>query len=291
MGTGSHGTTRSPRRRVCKSALSAFFPHGPTSLFLLLILPRYSFSVAAHRLWWLLLGGCSPLTLRMTNWLVIVTVPIVASQCRRLLETRPIEPTAAPHRSRSSSPPPSQQQQPSALSVYALHSGLNIAFFPLLFFFSGLYYTDVLSTLVVLAAFWHTLVRTNDVQQQYAPRRRRQAQGAHSWRSDGLVVVLGVAALLMRQTNVFWVVVFMGGLEAVHAAGALRPPPTRPGAFDRPTKIKYYLSKYSQGEIHDPPLDAVSLDGTTTHYTFSLFVFAIIYLCSVGGGGWACVRS
>lgn len=206
------------------------------------------------------MGGCSPLTLRMTNWLTIVTVPVVASQCRRLVEARHDERTADP-----SNLPRTSTTTPNALSAYALHSGLNIAFFPLLFFFSGLYYTDVLSTLVVLAAFWNTLVRMNTQ--------------ANSWRSDALVVVLGVASLFMRQTNVFWVVVFMGGLEAVHAAGALRPPPTRPGEFDRQTKIKYYLSKYSQGEIHDPPLNAVSLDGKTTTSQHFLCAFFVIYFC------------
>ena len=36
----------------------------------------------------------------------------------------------------------------------------NICLFPLLFFFSGLYYTDVLSTFVVLLAYWAHLWRT-----------------------------------------------------------------------------------------------------------------------------------
>lgn len=204
---------------------------------------RYLFSVATHRLWWLLMGSCSPLTLRMTNWLVIITLPVVASQCRQLIETRLAERGADPRTQRLS-------QQHTALSSYALHTGTNIAFFPLLFFFSGLYYTDVLSTLVVLVAFWNTLSRIGNQ--------------ADSWRSDFLVVLLGIASLFMRQTNVFWVVVFMGGLEAVHAAGALRPPPTRPGEFDRLTMIKFHLSRYSQGEIHDPRLDDASLDGRNT---------------------------
>lgn len=208
---------------------------------------RYLFSVAAHRFWWLLTAGCSPLTLRMTNWLAILTLAVVAAQCRRLLEARlaergdPAPGTPQP----DGSPRPPQQAE---LSNHALQTGLNVAFFPFLFFFSGLYYTDVLSTLAVLVAFAHTLVRMD-------------ARAAHSWRSDALVVLLGVLSLLMRQTNVFWVVIFMGGLEAVHAAGALRPPPTRPGDFDRQTKIKYYLSRYSQGELHDPSLDLASLDG------------------------------
>lgn len=179
----------------------------------------------------------------MTNWLTIITLAIVATQCRRLIEARLAERGNVP-----GTPEQHVSQRQTELTNYALQTGMNIAFFPLLFFFSGLYYTDVLSTLVILVAFWNTLVRMD-------------IQTAHSWRSDFLVVLLGVLSLFMRQTNVFWVVIFMGGLEAVHASGALRPPPTRPGEFDCQTKIKYYLSKYSQGEIHDPPLDFASLDG------------------------------
>lgn len=238
MGNGLHGMTRLPRRQDCELGLLQSITEIVSNGYFLF---RYIFSVAAHRLWWLLMGGCSPLTLRMTNWLAIITLPIVASQCRRLLEARLTERAATGSDTQRTS-------GQNALSFYSLHSGVNIAFFPLLFFFSGLYYTDVLSTLVVLVAFWNTLERMGSSQ-------------VNSVRSDLLVVLIAIASLFMRQTNVFWVVVFMGGLEAVHAAGALRPPPTRAGAFDRQTKIKFHLSRYSQGEIHDPPLNAVSLDG------------------------------
>lgn len=187
---------------------------------------------------WFILNDCSALSLRMTNWLAIVFLPLVTLQCRRLLEARAAERDSDGHASR-----------PGALSIYAVHTGVNTALFPLLFFFSGLYYTDVFSSLVVLAAFWNHLARVGT------------RPPAHPWRSDVLVVVLGVASLCMRQTNVFWVVVFLGGLEAVHAVRSMRPPATSPGQFDRQTMVKFYIWRYSKGEVHDPPLDKAGFEG------------------------------
>lgn len=193
---------------------------------------------------WFIPGECSPLTLRMTNWLAIIFMPYVALHCRRLIEARYAE-RVSHHDSSSPS------STTGGVSIYAIHTAVNVALFPLLFFFSGLYYTDVFSTLVVLLAFWNHLEREGQA----------TATGTHSWRSDAVVILLGVACLFMRQTNVFWVVVFLGGLEAVHAVRSLRPPPTSPGEFDPKTMVKFYLWRYSQGEVHDPPLNEAGLEG------------------------------
>ncbi|CAN8102066.1 unnamed protein product [Discula destructiva] len=197
----------------------------------------YIVSLAIQRLTWLLVGPCSPLTLRMTNWLAILLVALAALQCRRLLEARLAERASGPHQ---------QTRPPYALSVYAVHTGVNVALFPLLFFFSGLYYTDVFSTLAVLGAFWVHLERVG-------------LEGA-GWRSDVLVVLVGVVALLMRQTNVFWVVVFLGALEVVHVIKSIRPPPTSPGQFDRKTLVRFYLCRYAQGDVHDPVLNEAGIE-------------------------------
>ncbi|KAJ4422933.1 glucosyltransferase [Gnomoniopsis sp. IMI 355080] len=196
----------------------------------------YILSFAIQKFTWLIVGDCSPLTLRMTNWLAIIFLAFVALQCRRLIEARLAERDSEGRQSRP----------PYALSVYAVHTGVNIALFPLLFFFSGLYYTDVFSTLAVLVAFWNHLERVG--------------LGAKGWRSDALVIVLGLGSLLMRQTNVFWVGMLMGGLEAVHIVKGMRPPPTRPGQFDRQTLIRFYLSRYSHGDVHDPPLNEAGFE-------------------------------
>lgn len=126
-------------------------------------------------------------------------------------------------------------------STYAIHTAANIALFPLLFFFSGLYYTDVISTAVVMGAFLNHLKRTG---RDYS-----------SWMSDVMTIVLGIATLIMRQTNVFWVVVWMGGLEAVHAIKTLRPERVnQPFMTSLGEQLKFYVWRYSMGDVHDPPL-------------------------------------
>ncbi|KAI9714427.1 MAG: glucosyltransferase [Bogoriella megaspora] len=87
------------------------------------------------------------------------------------------------------------------LRAYQTHSSLNVALFPPLFFFSALYYTDVLSTLLVLMSFDLHL----------------QASDAESAGLQVSIQILfnGALALLFRQTNIFWVAVFPAGLTAV----------------------------------------------------------------------------
>ena len=72
------------------------------------------------------------------------------------------------------------------------HAVLNICLFPPLFFFFGLYYTDVLSSLSVLITI------------------RQHQQGRMK-----SMVVAGVLSLFFRQTNILWVAVYLGGLEVV----------------------------------------------------------------------------
>ncbi|KAL1862797.1 glucosyltransferase [Diaporthe australafricana] len=194
----------------------------------------YAVSVLIHRALWFMNGGCSETSLRMTNWFSIIVLIFTAVDCRRLIEKRLGE--RGESRSRTSS-----------LSFHAIHTGMNIGLFPLLFFFSALYYTDVFSTLMVLFAFQNHLERVGP-------------QGK-SWRKDFFVVFLGVAALFMRQTNVFWVVVFMGGLEAVEAAKvvpAVRPQSPSHGRLW--ANIQCYAQRSSLGDIYDPALDQASLD-------------------------------
>lgn len=128
------------------------------------------------------------------------------------------------------------------ISRYAYHTALNIGFFPLLFFFSGLYYTDVLSTAAVLASFLNHLGRLSS--------RRTPLL------SDAMTIILGLATLWMRQTNVFWVVVFMGGVEAVHTVKTLQPQkvdqPVMTTLWDQ---LKFFAWRYSIGDVHDVSID------------------------------------
>ncbi|OHF00481.1 DIE2/ALG10 family protein [Colletotrichum orchidophilum] len=172
--------------------------------------------------------GCSVLDLRGVNIIAVLGVGILATHCRHLLETR---------RPDAKSPAP-----PAVLSFHSIHLGWNIALFPVLFFFSGLYYTDVVSTLSVLVAYYHHLHRVREERSSFL--------------SDWTTMILGVLTLVMRQTNVFWVVVYMGGLEAVAAVKALRPDPVaKPNTTTVGEFVRFYAWRYSIGDVHDPPLN------------------------------------
>lgn len=157
-----------------------------------------------------------------------MAVALVAAECRRLVQAQAVK--------KNGSPTP-------GATFYAVHTAFNIALFPVIFFFSGLYYTDVVSTLAVLAAYQNHLVRLGE-----------ETPGFLS----GLkMVALGVLALFMRQTNVFWVVVYMGAAEAVHAIRSLKPAPVEPpkGPLGFIEHVKFYAWRDSVGELHDPELN------------------------------------
>ncbi|KAG9251942.1 DIE2/ALG10 family-domain-containing protein [Emericellopsis atlantica] len=195
----------------------------PPGLYLL----TTSFSVTD---WWssiILAPSCGVLSLRTANAIVLAPLTAAALGCRQAIES-----LGNGHGSTIRRDP----------SSYAAHTALNIALFPLLFFFSGLYYTDVASTFVVLVAFQNSLRRMGPAQPTLA--------------RDIASVVLGVLALLMRQTNVFWVVVFNGGLEAVHAVKTLHPrKASAPQGLTLWEKLKFSLGRWTNGDVHDLPLN------------------------------------
>ncbi|KAI3574647.1 DIE2/ALG10 family-domain-containing protein [Fusarium oxysporum f. sp. albedinis] len=170
---------------------------------------------------------CDVKSLRATNVVVLMILAFLVLKCRREIEARLYEAHAST-RLRNT-------------SQYAVHTALNIAIFPLLFFFSGLYYTDVVSTAAVLVAYLNHLKRIG--------RDRSSAL------NDLTTIFLGIVTLFFRQTNVFWVVVYMGGLEAVHAVKTLRPEQVdQPVILTLFRQIKYFAWRYSLGDVHDPPL-------------------------------------
>ncbi|KAL2061583.1 hypothetical protein VTL71DRAFT_6960 [Oculimacula yallundae] len=187
-------------------------------------------------------GKCSPATLRSFNVLALIMVFSYACDCRALIV-----------RARSRGPPGPRSYAVrfrmnhwvnvnSNLTHDEIHTALNIALFPLLFFFSGLFYTDVLSTCVVLRVYRLFLER----------------KGAYENTSGDLIWLYptGIIALWMRQTNIFWVAVFMGGLELVRTIDSNKSPDPAPQG--RPYGWKnisiFYFDRYSRGNIHDVPL-------------------------------------
>lgn len=116
---------------------------------------------------------------------------------------------------------------PRALCVFA---------FPLVFFFSGLYYTDVFSALTVMCtyAFWQSSV----------PHER----GLKKLLLQVLVLLSGLVSLASRQTNIFWVAIFLGGLQAIYT-------------------IK------QKAQIHDPLLVKAYFEGMLDCYNVVQIVF------------------
>ncbi|KAI5862021.1 glycosyltransferase family 59 protein [Durotheca rogersii] len=198
--------------------------------------------------------SCSTSHLRAFNVEIISYLALLATVSRARVEN-----------------PESHARDSDGYGRYAFWTGLNISLFPVLFFFSGLYYTDVISTLVVLLAYTNHLYRVGQ-------DRPSIANGVYA-------VFLGLVALCVRQTNIFWVVVYMGGQEVVHAVHLLRPEPlpndaqamdvlaqepestirsyssdyisnrmTTPVFATLPEQVKFFAWRYSLGDIHDLPL-------------------------------------
>lgn len=137
--------------------------------------------------------------------------------------------------------PKDKQEGSGPLSPNAMHTAMNIALFPPLFFFSGLFYTDVLSTCLVLRMYRLFLQRKGSI-----------------W-----LYSAGILALTMRQTNIFWVAVFMGGLEVVRTLKGIEAVPLQ--RMPEPQTWKEVaisaFQRYSRGEIHDISLKDAEIYG------------------------------
>ncbi|KAM5465566.1 glucosyltransferase [Microsporum audouinii] len=129
-------------------------------------------------------------------------------------------------------------------------NALNICLFPPIFFFSGLYYTDLAALLTVLEVCNIDLGRS-------LPRNGHDTAKS----SPGTTIiqflsflVLGLAALVFRQTNIFWVAVFLGGLRVVNTLQA-RSVVCISSDVWRIIKGSWYLN-----QIYDPPASDASIE-------------------------------
>ena len=174
------GIQKSPHRQACKQPAKSV-----QSGQRFLKADSYVVSTLVH---WIT-GQCDLLALRSLNLVALGFIFLVVLSIRGQLSTRSGEPSY------------------SSTSISHVHTAFNICLFPPLFFFSALYYTDVLSTLSVLVSYRLFLSTTQE------PRA--------SLLSKALVVLVAVLALLFRQTNVFWVSVFPAGLSVVQELKSL----------------------------------------------------------------------
>jgi alpha-1,2-glucosyltransferase len=125
------------------------------------------------------------------------------------------------------------------------HAAFNIALFPPLFFFSALFYTDVMSTLVVLLSYSIFLKKTT--------------VSGTVFDNFGAVLV-GLVALIFRQTNIFWVAVFPAGMSVINALKASASPWEGPAPS---TTGEILQHSWSTGTIHDCAVQDGSLRGSS----------------------------
>ncbi|KAI1537668.1 alpha-12 glucosyltransferase alg-10, partial [Pyrenophora tritici-repentis] len=173
--------------------------------------------------------GCDTRALRLLNAQAICLIFIMSYAIQRLLRVR----NNPSLRSQSKSGEGSLTSDPTFLPY--VHSALNIALFPPLFFFSALYYTDVMSTLTVLFS--------------YAAYLESSRSNWSLLRNLGFVL-LGIVALFFRQTNIFWVAVFPAGLAVVDVLKKDAPPATS-NSHDITSVLQ---DSWSEGKVVDCPV-------------------------------------
>ena len=119
------------------------------------------------------------------------------------------------------------------------HAAINICLFPPLFFFYGLYYTDVLSAVSVLLVYKCFLVE----------------------RHSAVIIAAGLFSLLFRQTNVLWVAVFLGGLAFCRAIAKGQQ---NANSFHEQTFSYILQASWRHASAYDPPISEASFEGCPT---------------------------
>lgn len=126
-------------------------------------------------------------------------------------------------------------------------TALNICLFPPLFFFFGLYYTDVASVLSIIIAYYHFL------------------RG-----STKRFVLVGLVSLSLRQTNIFWVSAYMGGIAVL---GAL-PSGSRGAEYpEEPTISDIVTGSWQYGCCFPPLASEADLKGLKNNLLSTLLTF------------------
>ncbi|KAI9798774.1 MAG: glucosyltransferase [Piccolia ochrophora] len=183
---------------------------------------------------------CDVASLRRVNSLVHATATfLLVKKLYKLIQSPFEESGRSPKRPNQKLKPPSLLWGGSGL---ASHVSLNIFMFPVLFFFTALYYTDVLSTSSVLAAY-----------------AAFHAPSESSTKKPLMIVIFGAIALSFRQTNIFWVGVFLSGLEVVRTLKNLQ---TKDYSWKASNDISEVVRRgWTSSEIYDVTIVEAEIEG------------------------------
>ena len=147
-----------------------------------------------------------------------------------------------------------EESSPSATTTrgWQLHlTVLNVCLFPPIFFFSGLYYTDLAAMLIVLYVYARDLQRHSHAAQAGPGANLRKLFSRQTFP----LLVFGLMSLSFRQTNIFWVAVFLGGLRVVRTLNDL-------GTECRATKMLTIARRsWELCQIYDPPVSRAYFEG------------------------------
>ncbi|EME44353.1 glycosyltransferase family 59 protein [Dothistroma septosporum NZE10] len=127
--------------------------------------------------------------------------------------------------------------------ILTYHTSLNIVLFPPIFFFSALYYTDIASTLSVMAFYWYFITRLSHKETTFT--------------STIIQILLGVISLTFRQTNIFWVAVGPAALTAIgeldHGHRVVKESMYRRAQGFGDTTLSVAKTSWKMDAIYDPP--------------------------------------
>ncbi|KAH7401656.1 DIE2/ALG10 family-domain-containing protein [Pyrenochaeta sp. MPI-SDFR-AT-0127] len=176
--------------------------------------------------------GCDTSSLRVLNAGAICLICILCYGILQLSRARN-SPTQSQRKKNDDEKTDNRPENQDSTILLDAHSALNIALFPPLFFFSALYYTDVLSTLFVLL--------------NYSAYMKKSTIAGNIFENMN-VISIGIIALLFRQTNIFWVAVFPAGLAIIDALKANGPPRDKSRAEGVTT---VFQSSWREGVVYD----------------------------------------
>ncbi|EEQ85527.1 alpha-1,2 glucosyltransferase alg10 [Blastomyces dermatitidis ER-3] len=127
---------------------------------------------------------------------------------------------------------------------------LNICLFPPLFFFSGLYYTDLAALLIVVEVYICDLSRNRGRDTQLRPDEEVNTLLGRNIR----FLIFGLLALMFRQTNIFWVAVFLGGLHVVETLHRATSDCQSTGV------VRIVQGSWELHQLYDPPVIEASFE-------------------------------